>query len=606
MRYRSRIGLLAGILTLLLSAPWASGAIALVTPSVGVGSNSDRIQKLIQQLGDHNYFVRQKAQSELTKVGFEAYDALLDATTHEDLEIAARAKYLLRLIRVEWTVDSDPPEVKRQLQEYEFKDPEDRRRRMATLAELPGKVGVLPLCRLVRFEQSEEYSKWAAVEILKLQPFGDELPSDLGATILKGLGSSRRVAARWLIAYQRLREDPVAGLPEWERLSGIEQTLLRRSPNQTSPQIVSTLLRIQVSALEKTHRIDAALVVMQRLIELERGDLTTLVELVEWLLDQKAWKLVDEVAARFDTRFTGNTVLLYLLAESQAGRGDTKAAEETIRKAREYYPAGGEQALFMHVFTANRLFRRGKYAWAEQEFRDVIAKGGAKSQYGVKAYLGLGEMFHDQDQDQKGAEVLQSMFDQLGKGKADDSNLTDDHTVGEYRARLHFYRSCVAHKQGNPAEERAELEQGLEAYAAEIDVLIASYHLPQSTPQYRRKILDLVHKAGDEIREQIAAGPQEAVPYNQLAWLIANTEGDFDEALKFSKTSLELDPGNGGYYDTLGRVYFARGDYDNAVKYQSKAAELEPHYGLIGRQLEFFKKVRDEKSKNSAAAAAPK
>jgi tetratricopeptide (TPR) repeat protein len=601
MRNHARIGALAGILTLLLAAPWAAAGISAVTPSVEAGNSSDRIQKLIQQLGDSDYFVRQKAQSELTKIGFEAYDALLDATTHEDLEIAARAKYLLRLIRVEWTVDSDPPEVKRLLHDYEFKDSDDRKRQMAALAELPDNAGVLSLCRLVRFAQSEEYSKLAAVEILKLQPFGDDLSPDLGKTILKGLGNSRRVAARWLLTYQRLREDPAAGLPGWARLADAEQTLLRRSPNQTTPQIVSTVLRIQASALKRLHRIDETLTVMQRLIELERDDLASLVDLLEWLLDQKAWKLVDDVAARFDTRFAGNTVLLYLLAESQAGRGDTKAAEKTVRKAREYYPGGGEQILYMHLVTANRLFRRGKYAWSEQEFRDLIAKGGVKSPCSVKAYLGLGEMFHDQNQDQKAADVLQSMFDQLGKGKGDDVNLAD-HSVGEYRARLHYYLSCVCHQQGKTEEERAHLEQGLDAFPPEIDVLIASYQLSRPASEYRRKILDLIRKAGDEIREQIASSPQEAVPYNQLAWLIANTEGDFDEALKFSKTSLELDPGNGGFYDTLGRVYFARRDYASAVKYQTKAVELEPHYGLIARQLEFFKKALAEQSKKPAAA----
>jgi tetratricopeptide (TPR) repeat protein len=153
-------------------------------------------------------------------------------------------------------------------------------------------------------------------------------------------------------------------------------------------------------------------------------------------------------------------------------------------------------------------------------------------------------------------------------------------------------------------EERAQLDQGLDAFPTDIDVLIAAYRLPHSTPEYHRNILDLVRKAGDKSREDIAANPQEAINYNQLAWLIANTEGDFDEALKFSQTSLELSPGEGGYYDTLGRVCFARHDYDNAVKYQTKAAELEPHYGLIARQLAYFKKVRAEQSKKSPAAAA--
>ena len=42
-----------------------------------------------------------------------------DATNNDDLEIAARARYLLKMIHVEWSVESDPPEVKKLLQDYE-------------------------------------------------------------------------------------------------------------------------------------------------------------------------------------------------------------------------------------------------------------------------------------------------------------------------------------------------------------------------------------------------------------------------------------------------------------------------------------------------------
>ena len=57
-------------------------------------------------------------------------------------------------------------------------------------------------------------------------------------------------------------------------------------------------------------------------------------------------------------------------------------------------------------------------------------------------------------------------------------------------------------------------------------------------------------------------------------------------------------PTEGGFYDTLARCCFAKGDLDNAVKQQTKAAELEPHSGLIQRQLDFFRKKREEKKKS--------
>ena len=83
------------------------------------GQVDARIAALIEQLGDAEYRVRQKAQDELSKYSFEAFDALNAATTHDDLEIATRARYLLGLMRVDWDSKDDPPEVQEVLKDYQ-------------------------------------------------------------------------------------------------------------------------------------------------------------------------------------------------------------------------------------------------------------------------------------------------------------------------------------------------------------------------------------------------------------------------------------------------------------------------------------------------------
>jgi tetratricopeptide (TPR) repeat protein len=123
--------------------------------------------------------------------------------------------------------------------------------------------------------------------------------------------------------------------------------------------------------------------------------------------------------------------------------------------------------------------------------------------------------------------------------------------------------------------------------------------LPDQTPEYHARICKLIKKAASGLRDQIAEDPEDASAYNQFAWLVGNTEGDFDEALTYSKKSVEIEPQTGGYYDTLARVYFAKGDYENAVKYQTLAIELDPHSGQMERQLELFKKTLEEQKKKS-------
>jgi hypothetical protein len=93
------------------------------------------------------------------------------------------------------------------------------------------------------------------------------------------------------------------------------------------------------------------------------------------------------------------------------------------------------------------------------------------------------------------------------------------------------------------------------------------------------------------IEEQIDDNPSNPIPYNQWAWLIANTEGDYAKAVRFSRRSLDLEPGTPSFLDTLGRCYFSAGDVENAAKSQREAVALIPHMQVMQRQLKEFEKA---------------
>ena len=156
-----------------------------------------RIDRLVKQLGDKDYYVRQRAQDGLARLGFAAFDALSAATTNEDLEIASRAKYLLRLMRVEWTAETDPPEVKTCLHGYEFEDERSRESKMTALAALPDGKGIAALCRLMRFENSSRLSKIAAVTLLGSQPAAEPPNAAVVAIVRKSLTGCKRPGAVW-------------------------------------------------------------------------------------------------------------------------------------------------------------------------------------------------------------------------------------------------------------------------------------------------------------------------------------------------------------------------------------------------------------------------
>ena len=123
---------------------------------------SVHIAALIGQLGDQSYLVRQTAQSELSRIGPEAFDALTVAEKNPDVEISSRAKYLVQQIRTQWIHDSDSPQVRRILDKYELLDDAGRLQALRQLEFLPQEIGLPPLCRLIRFERSPLVAKFSA------------------------------------------------------------------------------------------------------------------------------------------------------------------------------------------------------------------------------------------------------------------------------------------------------------------------------------------------------------------------------------------------------------------------------------------------------------
>ena len=102
---------------------------------------------------------------------------------------------------------------------------------------------------------------------------------------------------------------------------------------------------------------------------------------------------------------------------------------------------------------------------------------------------------------------------------------------------MNYFYACHWEQKGDLKQQRQYLDNALAADPAEIDTLIACYKLPDAGPEYRQKILERIAKAAAEMRAEIKAAPDDPSGYNQLAWLVGNTEGDFAEALKLGAQS---------------------------------------------------------------------
>ncbi|MCE5267755.1 MAG: hypothetical protein LLG00_07705 [Planctomycetaceae bacterium] len=557
-----------------------------------------KFDKLIRQLGDKDYYVRQRAQEELARSGFEAFEAVAAATNDADPEIASRANYLLRLMRMEWTTENDPPEVKRQLRDYDSLDPRVRQARMQVLAALPKSQGVGALCRLLRFEKSSQMSKLAALALL-LQD-RDTPPSAAAAeAIRKALTGCKRPAALWLLCWTRLRTEPDPALDEWSKLVDAEKATLKRTPDETTPDILANLTRCQVAWLKRFGKTDQAMAAIRRLVELQRGNPEMLGELLDWLIEQKEWKSIDELATRFPGRFATDPSLLYMLAEAHAQQGKTTQAEEMASRAMRLLPGRVEVSLIRHVQVAQQLVTRGRFDWARREFHNVINLTEANpNEATVAAWRRLALMQHDQGDDRDAAATLDKLVAAIDAGRVTDGELWGEKPK-DIRSQAHYYAACHWHAQHDLARERKALDKALEDNPEDIDVLIASHRLPKQPAEFRAKIADLIKTVAATLHEQITEEPEASDGYNNYAWLVGNTEGDSDEALRAAQKAVEIDPDRAGYYDTLAHVYAHRGDFDSAVKFQAKAIKLDPHSGLIHRTLDEYRKKLEDK--NNAA-----
>lgn len=598
---------------LALAWPRVAAADDVQPKSPPASAVDQRVARYIEQLGSTHYATRERAAAELSQLGLEAFDALHAAQQHSDVEVAERARYLLHSMKVVWSRPTDSASVKRLLKDYSQQSENDRRTRIGQLARLEGSEGLDALCRLVRFEMSTVLAKEAALAIMTRAQFAEpQHRQQLQEAIAEQIGPSQREAAQWVALYEQTLESPGERADQWQQRIAAERRLLAdQGEKQTTSKIVRDLYRWQAELLQTLERGDEAIDSVRQMIALSDGSRQQLLEIIDWLMQREAWRVVDEVVLKFPESFQKDPFLLYRLAEAQAKRGDEDEGEKTAEQAFALAPTNALQ----HLEVAYQLQERGRFSWSEREYRGILKSVEMVSQQGIDVRSMLAEMLHDLERDSEAAGVLSDIVTAM---EADDAvkdsveSISVRRTPQEIISRMYYFRALdhLAHDRHD--EARQALEKGAEANSEDADLLIAMYRLPKADDDFKEKTKDLIETAASEYKNMVEqmqriiedsdneqnsdnAKTLQAMYCNQYAWLIGNTEGDRDEAVRLSLRSLEIRPEAAGYMDTLAHCYYGKGDYDNAVKWQAKAVKLEPHSGQIVRALAKFKQAQQQK-----------
>jgi len=114
-----------------------------------------------------------------------------------------------------------------------------------------------------------------------------------------------------------------------------------------------------------------------------------------------------------------------------------------------------------------------------------------------------------------------------------------------------------------------------------------------------------IPKAMENYRQALKIDSKAAVAANNLAWQLAETRGNLDEALNLARTAREVMPTSINVADTLGWVYYRRGAYQTAADLLKECVEKDAknptyhyHLGMI-----YFKMGNKEGAKTELEEA---
>jgi len=311
---------------------------------------------------------------------------------------------------------------------------------------------------------------------------------------------------------------------------------------------------------------------------------------------RQAWDYVDEIYQSHETEIDNNPLLLYALARVRYAQGESELVDKLTEAALDR-SNNDPGSLFRW---ASECYERGWIRWAEDNYRRLLEHGNEVDIMTLRARALMGEIVYDRGQVEEAAEHLEKLI--AGMEKAQEQNPDKNRGVGDFdlfKARYHFFRGTALAdaEQYDQAWEQFEKAVSYDIEHVVIDALIAMYRLPGRTDEQLGRVVDQIEQMAEQYRANIRNQPEVAVYYNQLAWLVANTQGDQDEALAASKKSIELSAASNsedrgvpepGYLDTLGRCYYAQKQYEKAVEVQTRAVQMEPQSGAMTRQLRLF------------------
>ena len=596
--------------------------------SAGDFPDAARVAMLIEQLASDRFIERRQAEQDLLDRGMQVFDQIDAATRHPDPEVAASCKFVLSQLTISWARRDDSPRMKSYLSRYGALAESERMRYVDRIAQSDPQESAPALVRIIRYDTSPQVSAYAAMQLLdpyfpalyldERQSIDFEWDAELARLLRNEAGTSVRPAMDWVHALAVQIETPGKATAAWQPVVDrfgklIDNANYDEFQQQQYTALLWNLFRVNVQIEDwnaATGMIDE--LVSVRPAERERS----LSVLIGVAVDRQAWSLLDHALAEHRTLMDASKDVLYRAAHARFIQEEKQAASDLADAAFAVRVGEtGSSVLSDAMYVAARLQRQSHTDWARREYRDAIDNSPAGSATNAFAHWWLADSLYDWEQYEDAASVLGELADVLRNNSQASANyrrLQNRHVLGGSRGGLptfdeifgreDFFLACHYKSTGELDKQWQHLKQSMEHEPANADTLIAMYRASEPESSQRQMVLRKIDMLAQDFMRQIDESPQEPLGYNQWAWLISNTEGDYQKAIRYSHRSLELLPDTAGYLDTLGRCYFAAGDIENAIKYQKQAVELDSSMKVLQRQLDEFEAALVEKQQAAADA----
>jgi tetratricopeptide (TPR) repeat protein len=623
-------------------------AISQVTSESAPSANAleKEISGWIEKLGDSNYSVRLQAQSELERIGVRALDQLHRASFHPNPQISSQARFLVQSNQFNWAWETDPFHVRRILSNYTTAPIYEKSAYIDQLNALEGDEGLPALCRLIRYETQGCLAKRAALLVMRSKPVLGQSPAARLESIASMVDGAMSSAGQWVLDYVSMPEpmDPDA----WIRRIDAELALLESKSPDTSIEIIADLRRWLVEHMATVPEWRERALAIARTIPEHFPDSTpnrgtSSLEFAQWALETNLPELVQEQHSQINELALLDPKYGYLLAESYALQAKSDLANQIAEwtAVRTPVSAQGEprsldlqarngsplnqrleemlqrnmSLVFERSAMGEFLIKRGRFDWAERELRLAIEGHEDDVEFATIINLTqLSQLLHEQDKHAEAAEILKKYVDRYEREplfKAQVAEQGGESLVSNY----YLYSGDDARSRGETDKAREMYNKSIELAQDNVDAIIGLYRLSdsnESDQQERRKTqqrvasslkqeIDLREQALKQENPRFQATEQRSLAnqMNTLAWLIANTEGNFEEALFLSRRACALAPNRSAYLDTLAHSYAALGRYHEAVEQQRKAVALEPHQPSLVRALQRFESELEAKKSKS-------